>query len=83
MAAPLFAARRAAKLARRAYPVARALKRRWDNMSPEEKERHRQRAVQAAQRVRDAGRAGAERVRARRPRASAAPRPPGSPPTPR
>ena len=43
MAGPLAIAR-LAKLARRAAPLAREAYRRWDNLSPEEKERYKKQA---------------------------------------
>ena len=41
------------KLARRGWPLALEAKRRWDRMSPEEKERYKTQARQYAQRGRD------------------------------
>jgi hypothetical protein len=58
--------RQAYKLAKRMTPVAVEAYRRWDRMSPEEKERHRKRAMAAAARARDVARVSAERVRKRR-----------------
>jgi hypothetical protein len=56
---------RLARLARRAAPVAREAKKRWDNLSPEEKERYKQQARQYAQRGRDAGRKAVEQAKSR------------------
>ena len=46
------AARRAVRYARRAWPVLLAAYRRWDQLTPEEKERYRRMAQQTAERVR-------------------------------
>ena len=54
MAAPL-AAVRAVKLARRVAPIAAEVYRRWNNLSPAEKERYKRRARQYGERGRDAG----------------------------
>jgi hypothetical protein len=61
MAVPVVAAR-AARAARRLAPFALEAYRRWDKLSPEEKERYRQRAREYAER----GRAAIESARARR-----------------
>ena len=61
MPAPLAAAR-AARAARRLYPVAIAAYERWQRMSPEEKERYKKRARDFAER----GRRAAEQARKRR-----------------
>ena len=53
------AARRAMRLARRLYPVALAAYRRWQSLTPEEKERYRRQAREYANR----GRLAAERRR--------------------
>ena len=57
MAGRAAAARRAVQLARRYTPVAIELYRRWDKLPPDEKARHRERALKVAERVRDASRA--------------------------
>jgi hypothetical protein len=54
MAGPL-AASRAARLARRAYPLAVAAYNRWQALSDEEKERYKQRARAVAARGRQIG----------------------------
>jgi hypothetical protein len=46
--------RGALRAARRLSPVAVEIYRRWERMTPEEKARHRERAMRAADRVRDA-----------------------------
>ena len=46
---------RAAKLARRVAPIAAEVYRRWNNLSPAEKERYKRRARQYGERGRDAG----------------------------
>jgi len=69
MPGPLAAAS-AAKMARRMAPLAVEAYRRYQRMTPEEKERYRQRAKSAA----DRGRSAFEQAQARRRR------PPGSPP---
>lgn len=61
MAMPV-AATRAARAARRLAPLALEAYRRWDNLSPEEKERYRQRAREYA----DRGRHAIDQARARR-----------------
>lgn len=62
--------RRAARLARRLYPVALAAYRRWQSLTPEEKERYRrlvrdyaERGRGVAQRGRDTARRARERRR--------------------
>ena len=42
-------ARRAARMARRLYPLALAAYRRWDRLSPQEKERYKRQARQYAE----------------------------------
>jgi len=69
MPAPMAAAR-AARAARRLAPLAMEAYRRWERLTPAEKERYRQRAKSAA----DRGRSAFEQAQARRRR------PPGSPP---
>jgi hypothetical protein len=64
MAGPL-AVGRLARLARRAYPVAREAYRRWDRLSPEEKARYKRQARQYAKRGRDYGRKAVEQAKAR------------------
>jgi hypothetical protein len=49
MAGPLYA-RRAVRYARRAWPFILAAYRRWDRMTPEEKERYRRTARQTVER---------------------------------
>jgi hypothetical protein len=44
------------RAARRLTPVAVELYRRWDRLTPDEKARHRERVMKAADRVRDAAR---------------------------
>ena len=51
MAGPLYA-RRAVRYARRAWPFVLAAYRRWERMTPEEKERYRRAVRQAADRGR-------------------------------
>jgi hypothetical protein len=51
MARPLYA-RRAYSYARRAWPFVLAAYRRWEQMTPEEKERYRRRAQQTVERGR-------------------------------
>ena len=46
---------RALKLARRVAPIAAEVYRRWNNLSPAEKERYKRRARQYGERGRDAG----------------------------
>jgi hypothetical protein len=46
------------RAARRLTPVAVELYRRWDGLTPDEKARHRERVMKAADRVRDAARSG-------------------------
>lgn len=46
---------RVIKVARRVAPIAAELYRRWDNLSPAEKERYKRRARQYGERGRDAG----------------------------
>jgi hypothetical protein len=55
MAAPLAIAR-AVRMARRYYPVAMAAYRRWQSLSPEEKERYKERARGYAERGQRIGR---------------------------
>lgn len=58
--------RRAARLARRLYPLALAAYRRWQSLTPEEKERYRRLARDYAERGRGAARRGrATALRAR------------------
>jgi hypothetical protein len=54
------AARRAYKYARRAWPIVLAAYRRWEKLTPEEKERYRQSALRTVER-------GREEYRRRRP----------------
>jgi hypothetical protein len=61
MGAPL-AARRAARLARRAAPLAIEAYRRWQQLTPEERERYKKRAREYT----DKGRQAYTRARARR-----------------
>jgi hypothetical protein len=61
MPAPLVA-QRAARAARRLWPVALMAYERWQSLSPEEKERYRRQAQQYAAR----GRRAVEQARARR-----------------
>ena len=61
MPAPLVAAR-AARAARRLYPVAIAAYERWQSLTPEQKERYKKRARGYAER----GRRAAEQARKRR-----------------
>ena len=61
MAAPL-AALRVIKVARRMAPVAAEAYRRWNNLSPAEKERYKQRARDAAARGQAIGRDAYERA---------------------
>jgi hypothetical protein len=56
---------RLARAARRAYPLARAAYRRWERLSPEEKERYKRQARQYAERGRDAGRKAVEQAKSR------------------
>jgi hypothetical protein len=65
MAGPLAVAR-LARIARRAYPLARTAYRRWERLSPEEKERYKRQARQYAERGRDAGRKAVEQAKVRR-----------------
>ena len=61
--------RGAARMARRLYPLAIAAYRRWQSLTPEEKERYRRAARQYAERGRSAaerGREVARRARERR-----------------
>jgi hypothetical protein len=46
---PAANARRAARMARRLYPLAIAAYRRWDRLSPQEKERYKRQARQYAE----------------------------------
>jgi hypothetical protein len=50
--AGFLAARRAARYARRAWPLVMAAYRRWDQLTPAEKERYRQRARDTVERGR-------------------------------
>ena len=63
--AGLFAAGRIARLARRAAPLAREAYRRWERLSPEEKERYKKQVRQYAERGRDAGRKAVEQAKKR------------------
>jgi hypothetical protein len=49
-----YLARRAARYARRLWPLALAAKRHWDNLSDEDRERYRRRAREYAERGRRA-----------------------------
>lgn len=66
MAAPL-AAGRAARAARRVYPLLLMAYERWQSLSPEEKERYRAMARRYAERGRSAAEQARERRRRRRP----------------
>jgi hypothetical protein len=66
MAGPL-AIGRLARIARRAAPLAREAYKRWEKLSPEDKERYKRQARQYAERGRDAGRKAVEQAKARRP----------------
>ena len=59
--------RQAARLARRLYPVALGAWQRWQSLSPEEKERYRQRAREYARRGRETAERRRETLRSRRP----------------
>ena len=72
MPSPLVAAR----AARRLYPVAMMAYRRWQSMTPEEKERYRLMARRYAER----GRGIVDQARARRRERTAGPPPPPGPP---
>ena len=61
MAAPLAAAR-AIRTARRLAPIAAEVYRRWNNLSPAEKERYKQRALGYAQRGQAIGREAVARA---------------------
>jgi hypothetical protein len=65
MPAPL-ALLRAARAARRAYPLALAAYRHWQGMTPEEKERYKRQAREYAQRGRRAVEQARDRGRRRR-----------------
>jgi TRAP-type C4-dicarboxylate transport system substrate-binding protein len=56
---------RAARTARRLWPVALALYRRWDSLPPEQKERYRRMARENAQRSREAAVRSAQVARER------------------
>ena len=65
MAAPVVIWR-AVKTARRVAPLAAEAYRRWNQLSPEEKERHKQRARMYAQRGQDIGREAIRRAEEQR-----------------
>ena len=58
-----FALGRLARVARRAAPLAREAYRRWEKLSPDEKERYKKRVRESGERARQTGERARERLR--------------------